>query len=199
MRWLHPERGLLSPAEFIGVAEESQLIDEVGRFVLVRACKELAELRSTFPPAHDLRLAVNVSVRQLSRPGFAAELSKLTEELDMVPSNLAVEITESLLMGDLDVLGSNSVAISELVALRGLGVTVLVDDFGTGFSSLSYLRDLPVDAVKVDRSFVSGGRERLQDPAIVTAIVELARALDLEVVAEGIESDEQWTELRKLG
>ena len=101
MRWLHPERGLLSPAEFIGVAEESQLIDEVGRFVLVRACKELAELRSTFPPAHDLRLAVNVSVRQLSRPGFAAELSKLTEELDMVPSNLAVGVGAGRLEGHL--------------------------------------------------------------------------------------------------
>lgn len=199
VRWLHPERGLLSPAEFIGVAEESQLIDDVGRFVLVRACTELAELRKTFPPARGLRLAVNVSVRQLSRPGFAAELARLTDDLHIAPSNLAVEITESLLMGDLDVPGSNSVAISELEALRELGVTVLIDDFGTGFSSLSYLRDLPVDAVKVDRSFVSGGREGLQDPAIVTAIVDLARALELEAVAEGIESDEQWTELRKLG
>jgi diguanylate cyclase (GGDEF)-like protein/PAS domain S-box-containing protein len=199
VRWLHPERGLLSPGEFIGVAEESQLIDEVGRFVLLRAFTELAELRRTFLPARDLQLAVNVSVRQLSRPGFAAHVARLSEDLDIVPSCLAVEITESLLMGDPEVPGSNTVALAELVALRELGVTVLVDDFGTGFSSLSYLRDLPVDAVKVDRSFVSGGRNGLQDPAIVTAIVDLARALDLDVVAEGIETEEQWAGLKKLG
>ena len=199
VRWRHPERGLLWPGEFISVAEESDLIDELGSFVLRSGIAELQALRENRPELRGMHLAVNVSVRQLAHPGFAADLFSTAAAAGLPCDRLAVEITESLLMGDVDLPGSNSVALTELEELRRGGVRVLVDDFGTGFSSLSYLRRLPVDAVKVDRSFVSGVGRSLQDPAIVTAIVDLARALRLDVVAEGVESDEQWAGLRRLG
>jgi diguanylate cyclase (GGDEF)-like protein/PAS domain S-box-containing protein len=199
VRWRHPERGLLSPTEFIALAEETDLIVDVGRFVLRQACMDLATLRDTVPDSRALTLAVNVSARQLAEVGFTAELQGLCEEFELPPDRLAIEITETLLMGNPETPGQNDGAIAELEALRPLGVTVVVDDFGTGFSSLSYLRRLPVDAVKIDRSFVSGIGEDLQDPAIVTAIVDLARALGLEVIAEGIESETQRWALARLG
>ncbi|HEY6378209.1 MAG TPA: EAL domain-containing protein [Candidatus Dormibacteraeota bacterium] len=199
VRWRHPERGLLSPTEFIALAEETDLIVDVGRFVIRQAIMDLAGLRATVPASRSLSLAVNVSARQLAEAGFTAELQALCDEFELPPHRLAIEITETLLMGSPDTPGQNDIAIAELEALRPLGVTVVVDDFGTGFSSLSYLRRLPVDAVKIDRSFVSGIGEDLQDPAIVTAIVDLARALGLEVIAEGIESETQRWALARVG
>jgi EAL domain-containing protein (putative c-di-GMP-specific phosphodiesterase class I) len=193
LRWQHPTRGSVSPAEFIPVAEQSGLITKLGAFVVRRACSDVAGLRADLGLAN-LGVSVNMSAREVGDRAFASTLSAAIEDSGLPPGALAIEITESLLM-------EGSAAPEEtLAALRELGIGIVLDDFGTGYSSLGYLNRFELDALKLDRSFVSGlGADGDGDAAIVTAVVRLARSLGLELVVEGVETLGQLQTLRRLG
>jgi diguanylate cyclase (GGDEF)-like protein len=193
VRWERPGNGIVGPAEFVGLAEETGLIAPLGRWVLEQAVTEVAGWRERHPEAAGLGLTVNVSGHQLARPEFLGEVQAAIERAGLEPGVLGLEITESVLMKDA------SAPRSTLEALRALGVRVLLDDFGTGYSSLSRLRGFPVDAIKVDRSFVDGLGAEDQDTAIVSAIVDIAHSLGLSAIAEGVESADQLASLRELG
>jgi diguanylate cyclase (GGDEF)-like protein/PAS domain S-box-containing protein len=190
VRWRDPARGLVSPGEFIPVAEETGLIVPLGAWVLREACREAARMRTFGFP---IKIAVNLSTRQLAHPGLVRLVADTLEEMDLEPSSLCLEITETVLMQDADR------AVVLLEELKALGVILSLDDFGTGYSSLSYLRRFPVDEVKVDRSFVDGLVDRPGDASIVSAVRDVTRSLGLGVVAEGIETPEQLERLRALG
>jgi diguanylate cyclase (GGDEF)-like protein/PAS domain S-box-containing protein len=192
VRWLHPTRGLIRPTEFIPIAEQTDLIDRVGRWVLKEACRQLADWSSR-PETASLSVAVNLSARQLCQPGLTSEVALVIGQLGIDPAKLCLEITESALMVDLDR------AIHAVRELKTLGVRIAVDDFGTGYSSLSYLTRLPVDVVKIDRSFVSAIAHEEQDRAITRGIIDLAHSLRLTVVAEGVETREQLSLLEEMG
>lgn len=190
VRWVHPERGMIAPAEFIPLAEDSGLIVDLGPWVLAKACAE-----ATTWPSH-IRVAVNVSPVELERTQVPTSVAQALAATGLAPQRLELELTESALLQDAQ--GT----IEVLSRLRKLGVRIGIDDFGTGFSSLSYLRLFPLDKLKIDRSFVAAlgqGDERGSAEAIVRAIHDLARALRLEVVAEGIETAAQADTLRRLG
>jgi diguanylate cyclase (GGDEF)-like protein/PAS domain S-box-containing protein len=190
VRWVDPVRGPIGPAEFIPVAERSDLIETIGRFVLRRACRAAAAWgREHRPISH---IAVNVSARQIRGPGLVGEVAGILAETGLDPHQLVLEITESMLLDDLEA------TVERLGELRRLGVRVAIDDFGTGYSSLSYLGRLPVDVLKIDRSFTKG-LNGVDDRNLVPAILEVARTLGLTTVAEGVESREQGRELADLG
>jgi diguanylate cyclase (GGDEF)-like protein len=193
VRWERPGAGLVGPNDFIGLAEETGLIAPIGRWVLERATAEVSAWRRRYPQAADLRVTVNVSGHQLARPEFLDEVRAALRRGDLAPESLGLEITESVLMKDV------ASPRSTLEALRALGVRVLLDDFGTGYSSLARLKGVPVDAIKVDRSFVDGLGADDEDTAIVSAIVDIAHSLGLEAIAEGVEEPHQLTRLRELG
>ncbi|MTV56328.1 EAL domain-containing protein, partial [Pseudoduganella buxea] len=183
VRWRHPTRGLVPPAEFIPLAEETGLINRLGDWVLRAACTQLkAWIGQGLPP---LRVAVNLSVRQLLQADFAATVQGVLAETGLPPHLLELEITESTLMENAQD------TLAALHTLRELGVRLSIDDFGTGYSSLSYLKRFPVDIIKIDRSFVRDIPQDADDAAIVTAILALAHSLRLEVVAEGVETPAQ--------
>jgi diguanylate cyclase (GGDEF)-like protein/PAS domain S-box-containing protein len=191
VRWQHPTRGLLLPAAFITLAEETGLIGCLGSWVLREACRSVQRLRGV--PGHEATtLSVNVSVHQLRRDG-CDEIARVLEEEHVDPSAITLEITESALMEDVTFFAE------VLDRLKALGVNLSVDDFGTGYSSLGYLREFPVDVLKIDRSFVDGLGHQDQDEAVVAAIMSLARTLNLSVVAEGVEEPKQAERLRRLG
>jgi diguanylate cyclase (GGDEF)-like protein/PAS domain S-box-containing protein len=193
VRWNDPQRGLVPPAEFIPIAEETGLIVPLGTEVLRQATEQLARWTAAYPAAADVTMAVNVSARQLLDPGFVPTVGELLAASGIAAARLHLEITESVLMEDLDD------AIEVLRALADLGVTLEIDDFGTGYSSLSYLKRLPVDTLKVDRGFVSGLGTDADDLSIVTAIAALGHALGLRLHAEGVENAEQRAAVRELG
>jgi diguanylate cyclase (GGDEF)-like protein len=194
VRWRHPERGLVSPAEFIPIAEESGLIVPIGEWVLQEACAQLAAWRATDSVPGGFRVAVNVSSRQLSDPGLAGLVSAALVTSGLPAAALCLEITESALVQDA------AIARANLDAIKRLGVEVALDDFGVGFSSLSRIRDLPpVDIIKIDRSFTAGIERNSSDGAVITAILSLASQLGISVVAEGIECEAQLETLRTLG
>jgi diguanylate cyclase (GGDEF)-like protein/PAS domain S-box-containing protein len=193
LRWAHPERGLLSPDEFIHVAEETGLIVPIGTWVLEQACRQVVRWQAAMPELGPLRVSVNLSGRQLGHPTLAADVRAILADTGLDPARVELEITESVLMDDVEL------SSETLAALKGLGVQLVVDDFGTGYSSLSYLRRFPVDVLKVDRSFVDGLASDAGDSAIVTTIVTLAHKLGLRAVAEGVETTDQVSELRLLG
>jgi EAL domain-containing protein (putative c-di-GMP-specific phosphodiesterase class I) len=180
-RWQHPRRGLLPPSAFVSLAEETGLILPIGQWVLDSAARQVHQWRERFPFAHDLTVGVNLSVRQLQQVDLAERVARTLAETRLAPSALHLEITESMII-DL-----SERAGTALRNLRRLGVAIALDDFGTGFSSLSTLRTMPVEVLKIDRSFVVG-RETERNMAIVEAVVRLAHALNIEVVAEGIET-----------
>jgi len=189
VRWTHPERGPVLPGEFIPLLESTELILEVGRWALRRAALDHAAWRAAGlkPP----RIAVNVSAVQLRRPEFVdAVTAALTGAGGL--QHIDIEITESMLMEDIE--GN----IGKLRALQEMGVKIAMDDFGTGYSSLSYLSKLPINSLKIDRSFISQMAHGAESMAIVYMIVSLARALTLKVVAEGVETEEQANLLRLL-
>ena len=192
VRWMRPGHGMVSPAEFIPLAETTGLIVPLGEWVLRTACRDARNWLDAMPGHAPVRLAVNVSPRQ-----FDASVTRAVEETltayELSPEMLTVEVTESVVMRDVES------AISSLRALRDMGVGVSVDDFGTGYSSLSYLRRLPVDELKVDRSFVTGLADDRAHRALVGGIVSLAHALDLTVVAEGVETEQQLDALATVG
>jgi diguanylate cyclase (GGDEF)-like protein/PAS domain S-box-containing protein len=195
VRWQHPRRGLLTPADFIQVAEDTGLVVPLGAWVLRRACRDLTRILDQGGPGSgsDLVMSVNLSARQLSEPALVAMVESVLAEFALAPWRLCFEITESVLMDDVDL------AIALLSDLRALGVRLAIDDFGTGYSSLGYLRRFPVDIVKLDRAFVGGlGGDSAAD-AIAAAVINLGHALGLSVIAEGVETEEQLTVLRALG
>jgi EAL domain-containing protein (putative c-di-GMP-specific phosphodiesterase class I) len=191
LRWQHPERGLVSPAEFIPLAEDTGMIVPMGRWVLEEALRQRACWETELPDQPPLRLSVNLSARQLSEPKLVDDITAALAARGADPSSLILEVTESVVMGGLD-------SLSTLNAIHDLGVALHVDDFGTGYSSLAYLKTLPVDALKIDRAFVNGLETDADDQAIVTAVIALARALSLGLVAEGVETEAQLRVLREL-
>jgi diguanylate cyclase (GGDEF)-like protein/PAS domain S-box-containing protein len=190
IRWEHPKRGTLAPDDFIAVAEETGLIDPIGQWAIEEACRRFAAWQAQSP---DLTMAVNVSARQLAAGTLEGIVREAVTLASVDPSHLALEITEGVLMDDVEL------SVATLTALRKTGVTISVDDFGTGYSSLSYLNRFPVDALKIDQTFVAGLPGDLYDTALVKAVISLAGALDLDVIAEGVENEAQAATLLRLG
>jgi diguanylate cyclase (GGDEF)-like protein len=193
VRWDHPSRGLLPPADFIPLAEETGLIVPLGAWVLDQACQQLAAWEAGDQRHPPLGLSVNLSPRQLRHPELPSRVAQALTSSGLDPHRLTLEITESSMVDDL------GTAEATLQALRGLGVHVAVDDFGTGFSALGALKHYPVDSLKIDRSFVDGLGRDAQDTAIVHAVIAFAKTLGLRVTGEGIETAEQLEQLRALG
>ncbi len=191
VRWQHPEQGLVGPGEFIALAESRGLIGAIGRWVLREACRQMQAWHDSGLPR--VRVAVNLSAIEFRQRDVVDDIAQALHECGLAPHYLEVEITESALMHDADR------ARATLTALQQLGVAVTVDDFGTGYSSLSYLKRYPLNKIKVDRSFVMDTPGDSDDVAIVTAVVQLARSLQLQSVAEGVETEEQMQLLRRLG
>ena len=192
VRWQHPQRGLVEPGEFIGAAEACGLIVPLGRWILRTACLQLVRWAAQPNMAH-LHLAVNVSARQFKHPGFVGDVLAVLDETHAPPDRLKLELTESQLVDDVEAV------ISKMMQLKKRGVRFVLDDFGTGYSSLSHLKRLPLDQLKIDQSFV---RDLLTDPndeAIVTTIVALGKALEIEVIAEGVETAAQRAALEQRG
>ena len=192
VRWAHPERGLLTPSEFVPVAEESGLVVPVGEVILEEACRQAQRWRLDLQ-VPSLAVSVNLSARQLARPDLAETVEEVLRETGLDPQCLSLDITETAYVR---VLEEKSAA---LVRLKGLGVGVSIDDFGTGYSSLSYLKRLPADTLKIDRSFVGGLGEDAEDTAIVRMIIDLAHTLGMKVVAEGVEQWAQAALLAEMG
>jgi diguanylate cyclase len=191
LRWKHPDLGLVPPDQFIPLAEQSGLIVEIGEWVVDRACAQMARWRAV---GHgDIKIAVNVSRQEVVSGGLVPMIGDAIRRHGIRPGQLVVELTEGMLMDRVDA------TRQQLDALRELGVELSIDDFGTGFSSMSYLKRFPLDELKIDKSFISGTPNDSTDLAIVKAIIALAHSLDLRVVAEGVETDSQRTELRALG
>jgi len=190
LRWNHPDRGQVSPANFIPLAEETGLIVPIGRWVILEACKQGATLHQRFPRKPPLTMSVNLSVKQLQSETIIDDVREALRLTGIEPSSLVLEITETVMMADPDT------ASAQLAELKNLGVRIAMDDFGTGYSSLSYLSRLPVDILKMDRSFLATGNT---DRGLAAAIIAIGERLGLEVVAEGIEEPEQIGTLRDLG
>jgi diguanylate cyclase (GGDEF)-like protein/PAS domain S-box-containing protein len=182
IRWRHPQQGMVPPQQFIGIAEETGLINPIGRWVLREACRQTRRLIDEF--GRPIRVSVNVSARQLAQPGFVDEVRDALAEAGLAPSALELELTESALIEDLE---RTAAMLGEL---QGLGVKLAVDDFGTGYSGLAYLRRLPIDVLKLDRSFVLQDDGRISAFDFVKAFVDMAHALQMSVVAEGVETAE---------
>lgn len=190
VRWQHPRRGLLAPGEFIALAEETGLIGPISQFVLEEACRQVCDWQEA--GASSLALGVNLSARQFQGPGLVEQIAATLERTGLPAESLRLEITETVLL-------TNSPDAREtLHALRVLGVQVVLDDFGTGYSSLGYLRAFRLDGLKIDRTFVGGLGQNAEDEVIVAATIAIARAFNLRVTAEGIETEGQLQELRRL-
>ncbi|MDO6441062.1 MULTISPECIES: EAL domain-containing protein [unclassified Marinobacter] len=191
VRWQHPERGLLYPRDFLGLAEETKLIGQLSEQVLDQACRDVGQwIRSGHK---DLRLAVNLSPIEVEHPRFVETLMERVEASRFPPGNLEIEITENVIMNDLEQISQ------KLRELANIGVRIAIDDFGTGYSSLNYIHRLPIHTLKVDQSFVKAIRGGADDACIVNAIIAMAHGLKLEIVAEGVETDKQLQYLRTLG
>lgn len=191
VRWHHPQRGMVAPGEFIGLAEETGLISAIGEFVLRQACWQACEWqRQGMAP---IRVSVNLSVHQLRQGKLVSLVRQVLEETGLAPQWLELELTESQLLDSVEHI------IATFQQLRDLGVKLAIDDFGTGYSSLSYLRRFPVDYVKIDRAFISGLGDGTEDAAIIQAIISMAHSLGLKVVAEGVENQSQLEFLRSHG
>lgn len=193
IRWQHPERGLLPPSAFIPAAEESGMILPIGDWGLAEACRQIQRWNRELPAPTPVRVCVNLSAPQFSREGLADHVEALMERLGIGGGQLGLEMTESSLVSD------KHIALDVLAHLRKLGVALLMDDFGTGYSSLEQLHSFPFDVLKIDRSFVSRMTQGEQPLHIVRTIIELARVLGMDVVAEGIETRAQHDLLRQLG
>jgi EAL domain-containing protein (putative c-di-GMP-specific phosphodiesterase class I) len=191
LRWNHPERGLVLPAEFIGVAEETRLIQPIGEWVLRTACEQARQWDQDGCPG--LRVGVNLSAMQFQQRGLVRAVKAILGDTGVDPDLLVLEITESAAMHDA------KLTVEVLAMLRDMGLRIAIDDFGTGHASLSYLRQFPIDALKIDRAFVSDLETSREGSAIINAIVGLAHGLDLEVIAEGVETEGQLRLLAERG
>jgi EAL domain-containing protein (putative c-di-GMP-specific phosphodiesterase class I) len=192
LRWKHPEHGVVSPHEFIPIAEETKLIIPLGLWVIRTAAKQLKQWQKEFWMNPPLTISVNLSCRQFLQPDLVLQVERALLETGLDPACLKMEITESAIMEHVES------AASTLKKLKTLGVKLAMDDFGTGYSSLSYLHEFPFDTLKIDRSFISRIGVRGENTEIVRTIVSLANGLGLDVVAEGIESEIQFLQLRNI-
>src|SRR5215210_2990556 len=193
IRWEHPERGLLTPDKFLPVAEESGLIVQVGAWAVGEACRRLRDWDRRDGGPSSFSLAVNLSARELTHPDVVETVLSAVRRSALDAHRLTIEVTESTAMADRD---SGFRALREL---HDAGVRIAIDDFGTGYSSLDHLREMPADVLKIDRSFVAGMSANSPDTALVAAAIAMGRALEMEVVAEGIETSDQVADLRELG
>ena len=193
MRWQAPGGTLRGPGAFMDIAEDTGLIIPMGRWILQQVCEAAVELQAAMPNGAPLELSVNMSVRQLDHPSCAGDVEDAIDSSGVDPGLIELEVTESALMEDAEA----SAAL--LNQLKTLGVRIAVDDFGTGYSSLRYLQRLPVDVLRVDQTFVAGLDDQEGDRVIVEAIVQLAQALGLTSVAEGVETPHQLEQLRAMG
>ena len=187
LRWRHPVRGVVEPGEFLPMLETSRLIVPVGRWVLNMACRQGAEWESQH---HPLTVSVNVSSVQLEDGHLVSDVSNALADSGLDPGMLILELTETTLMRDVHTIAG------QLRDLKSTGVRIAIDDFGTGYSSLAYLRQFPIDVLKIDKTFVSGMAETKESAAIVHTLVQLGKLLGLETIAEGIETDDQWMRLK---
>ena len=192
VRWAHPERGLLGPNEFISIAEDTGLIRPIGRWVLQEAFKQASVWQAKYS-SPQLSMSVNLSARELAARELFSDVERAIAEAGVDPETLVVEMTERVLMADTDL------TMNKLEELRALGVRLSVDDFGTGFSSLSYLRTFPIDSLKIAKPFLDNVPEGEQESALVRGIIELGHNLNLEIVGEGVERTEQWHALHDMG
>jgi EAL domain-containing protein (putative c-di-GMP-specific phosphodiesterase class I) len=192
VRWRHPDRGLLGPAEFVAVAEETGLIVPIGRRVLNEACRRTKEWQQSYPRSAPLGVIVNFSATQLRHPTCVKDIEEALRTSGLDAGSLSLDVTESTF---LDAFEKNALTLQQI---EKLGVRIFIDDFGTGYSSLSYLKRLPANALKIDKSFVAGLGEDLEDTAIVRMVVDLAHTLGMESIAEGVESAEQLELLRAM-
>lgn len=190
IRWEHPERGVISPDQFIPIAEETGLIIPMGEWVIREACRSLVSFQADL--GRDLTMNINISVKQFLQDNFIDILTRAVKAYNLSPACIKLEFTESLLMSYTDA------AVEKLEALRSLGFALVIDDFGTGYSSLSYLQQFPIDQIKIDRSFISSLDSRPESEAIVTSILTLSHSLGLSSVAEGVETPEQLSKLEAL-
>lgn len=191
LRWHHPTRGMVSPGEFIPVAEDTGLIRELGWWNLREACRQMTQWRRQYKD-HNLTVSVNLSAKQFLQPNLVEDIRRLLQELQLPPNTLKLEITESTVMAD------PAAAIEMLQQIKSLGISLAIDDFGTGYSSLSYLHRFPLDTLKIDRSFISGMQEGGEGMEIARTILPMAMNLHLDVIAEGVETAEQLALLQKL-
>ena len=192
VRWQHPTRGLIQPEDFIPMAEESGLIVPMGYWVLTEACRQIREWQVQYPAAPPLTMNVNLSAVQCTQPDLVQKITELLVKNELIASSLKLELTESVIVED-----SESTA-NTLTKLRDLGIQVQIDDFGTGYSALGYLHTLPIDTLKIDRTFISRLGSDGSGSEIVRTILELAHDLGMKVVAEGVETDEQLTLLKEM-
>ncbi len=192
VRWNHPKRGLIYPLEFIPLAEENNLIYPIGEWILREACRELKLLQTQHPTVPPLTMSINISRKQFSREDLAEKLSGYLAEFGVDPHTLALEITESMIMQNVDV------AVKTMKQLRTMGVQLHIDDFGTGHSSLSYLHQFPVNALKIDRSFINRLSADGTNNEIITSIISLAKSLNCDVIAEGVEMEHQLSNIQEL-
>ncbi len=190
LRWEHPEHGSISPSEFIPFAEESGLITDIGYWVIKTACSELSRWRTAGLP--EIRMSINISARQLTEENIVKNVIDIMKDYDVPGRCIELEITENAIMDDMDS------AIRKLQELSGYGITVAIDDFGTGYSSLSYLHKLPIQTLKIDRTFLKESRINKGDNTIINTIVAMAKGLNLNVIAEGVESQTQLEYLREI-
>jgi EAL domain-containing protein (putative c-di-GMP-specific phosphodiesterase class I) len=191
VRWQHPTRGLMAPADFISIAEETGLIIPIGQWVLEEACRQVAAWQVEFPFKPTLMVSVNLSPRQFQQPNLVEQVSCALREAGLAPTWLKLEITEGVIMRDVEA------TIKTLEQLNELGVQIAIDDFGTGYSSLASLKRLPLHVLKIDRTFINGIGHDPEDTAIVRAIIAMAKSLHLSVTGEGIETAEQAALLRR--
>jgi predicted signal transduction protein with EAL and GGDEF domain len=192
IRWNHPKRGLISPGEFVPLAEETGLVIPLGRWILYESCRQMREWQKKNPWTNSLQMSVNLSSKQFLAPDLVEQVFAALVATQLDPQNLKLEVTESHVMENSDK------AVTMLNSLRDIGIEMSLDDFGTGYSSLSYLHRLPVNYLKIDRSFVSRMVESSENGEIVHTIIKLAQNLKMKVIAEGIETDEQLTKLKML-
>jgi diguanylate cyclase (GGDEF)-like protein len=193
VRWEHPKRGLIPPSEFLPYAEESGLIVDIDRWVVMGACIQVAKWKRDLPPGSNLGISVNFSGRTVQDSDIVPWVESCLQASGLEPSDLLIEITESVLVSDVDT------AVRRMNELKGLGVRLAVDDFGTGYSSLNYVKLFPLDFLKVDKAFVDGVTQGPEESALARAILGLAEALGLETISEGIEDWAQASELSRLG
>ncbi len=188
LRWNHPQRGLVSPTEFIPIAEETLLIHDLGLWVIEEACKQLRQWQQDFPQSSPLTCSVNLSALQLLHSGFVENVRQIYQDSGVIPGSLRVEITESMFIEN------SPVAIAALQQLKGLNIPVYLDDFGTGYSSLARLHQLSVDVLKIDRAFVTQKQWEM-----IRGILHLANSLGLDTIVEGVETQEELKQIQQLG
>ena len=191
VRWQHPERGFVSPGDFIPVAEDTGLMGSIGHWVLNEACRELSQLQKSIHP--DLQVAVNISTQQFGDENFIDDVFKSLSENNLKHQSLELEVTESIVMSDV------GRVVSILNTLKDTGIAIAIDDFGTGYSSLQYLQELPLDTLKIDRAFIVALNDSDPTNSVANSIVQLARLFNLQTVAEGVETDDQNQSIRSLG